>query len=264
MAIDASHFSMVGFMVDIRDGAGVTQAMRRHMADCAPADLPPPNLVCRVKDPSGGELTIGLTRGEGGQAEFVTLNPGFTGEGRTQVEITADVSAPEWKPFEVTISARFAGEETPLVFDLADPAQAELFKPGAKTAVDIAAFGFQPSLYADEAAFARSQGKAKVRFASNAFVPTGLFAEAQGGTLTKDGRPTAYADFAGKVLKAELRVNKAGSGRFWWALVETYGGATVDVVMDPRTVHGDLRPGAILAGRFWLSARLVPATSSAP
>ena len=256
MAMDASHFSMVGFQVDTRSQAGVGQAVQRHLAGCAPADLPPPNLVCRVRDPSGGELTIGLTRGADGQAEFATLNPGFVGEGRTEVEVTADVSDVQWKPFEVTLSARFAGEETPLVFDLADPVQADRFKPGAKVVVDIAAFGFKPAVHADEAAFDKSQAKAKVRFASNFFIPTGLFAEKLGGTLSADGRPTAYADFAGKVLKAELRTNQAGSGRFWWALVETYGGATVDVVIDPRTIRRDPKPGSIVAGRFWLSARL--------
>jgi len=254
--MDASHFSMVGFQVDTRSEAGVSRAVQRHLAGCAPSDLPPPNLVCRVRDPSGGELTIGLTRGADGNAEFATLNPGFVGEGRAEVEVAADVSDVQWKPFEVTVSARFAGEETPLVFDLADPVQVDRFKPGAKVVVDIAAFGFEPAVHADEAAFAKSQAKAKVRFASNFFIPTGLFAESVGGTLTGDGRPTAYADFAGKVLKAELRTNQAGSGRFWWALVETYGGATVDVVIDPRTIRRDPKPGSIVTGRFWLSARL--------
>ena len=259
MAIDASHFSMVGFQVDTRDAAGTTRAVERHLGRCALADLPPPDLVCRVSDPSGGELTIGLRRGEGGQTEFVTLNPGFVGEGRTKVEIVADVSNAEWKPFEVTVSARFAGEETPLVLDLADPAQADQLRPGAKVTVDIAAFGFEPSVYADEAAFEKDQAKAKVRFASTFFIPSGLFAQDQGGALSDDGRPTAYADFAGKVLKAELRANKAGDGKFWWALVETYGGATVDVVMDPGTIRRDPKPGSIVTGRFWLSARLAPA-----
>jgi hypothetical protein len=259
MAFDASHFSMVGFEVDTRGAAGMTRTMERHLAHCAPSELPPPNLVCRVSDPSGGELTIGLRRGEGGQAEFVTLNPAFAGEGRAKVEIVSDVSDAEWKPFEVTVSARFAGEETPLVFDLADPTQVDRLISGAKVTVDIAAFSFAPSVYADEAAFEKDQAKAKVRFASTFFIPTGLLAESVGGTLTGDGRPTAYADFAGKVLKAELRANKAGDGKFWWALVETYGGATVDVVMDPRTIRRAPAPGAIVTGRFWLSARLAPA-----
>ena len=73
-------------------------------------------------------------------------------------------------------------------------------------------------------------------------------------------RQIGYADFAGKVLKSEHRTNKAGSGRFWWALVQTYDGATIDVVVDPSTIHGDPKPGAIMAGRYWLSARLAPAS----
>ncbi len=98
----------------------------------------------------------------------------------------------------------------------------------------------------------------KAKFAPDYFVPSGMFFERVGGAMPDGaGRPIGFADFAGKVLKSELRTNAAGSGKFWWALVQTYGGSTVDVVMDPATVSSDPAVGSIVTGRFWLSARLV-------
>jgi hypothetical protein len=99
----------------------------------------------------------------------------------------------------------------------------------------------------------------KVQFAANYFIPSGMFLKSAGGEMA-DGssRPVGYADFAGKVLKSELRTNHSGSGNFWWALVQTYDGATIDVVADPTTLRDAPKTGAIMAGRYWLTARLAP------
>jgi hypothetical protein len=260
-AVDASHFSMVGFAIDAGSQAAFIQAAQQQLSTCVLTDLSPQASVCVARDPSGAELTLALKRRPTGEAELVTMHPGFRGEGRAEVEVTADASDPDWAPFGVTLSARFAGEPTPIVLDLADPAQAKALKPGAAATVDIAAFSFRPAVYADEAAFALAQDRpgATVRFAPDYFIPSGMMFERVGGAMPDAAtRPTAYADFAGKVLKAELKTNAAGGGRFWWALVRTYGGATVDVVIDPATVADPPAPGAIVSGRFWLSARLAP------
>ena len=70
-------------------------------------------------------------------------------------------------------------------------------------------------------------------------------------------RPVAYADFAGTVLKAQSRTGAGGN--FWWVLVKTYTGQTVDVVIDPRNLSQELKAGSIITGRFWLSAHVVSA-----
>jgi len=261
MPVDASHFSMVGFPVEMTE-AGLSRASQSYLAGCTPTTLDAADVVCLVRDPSGGELRLGMRKGASGQADLMTMNPGFTGQGRAQVEIASDVSDPAERPFEITLTAHFAGEQTPLAFDLADPADAAKLQPGAKVTIDIAAFTFAPHIYSDEAAFYREQATAgsRLQSAANYFIPSGLFFKSAGGEMP-DGaaRPVGYADFAGKVLKSELRTNRSGSGRFWWALVQTYDGATIDVVLDPNTVHGDLKPGVVMAGRYWLSARLAPA-----
>lgn len=253
---------MVGFDLDIRNEAKMMKSAQTHLADCALTDLPPPDSICLVKDSSGAELRLALRKAASGAWELITLNPSFDGESRVEVEIREDVSDPDGKPFEVAIAAKFAGEETPLVFDLAEPAEAARFTSGAKVTLEIAAFSYQPAVYGDEAAYTKAQTaqKSEVLFAPNFFIPSGLFLANMGGAIPEGStRPTAYADFAGTVLKSELRTNVAGKGRFWWALVKTYGGATLDVVIDPKTIRLNPEPGSIISGRFWLTGRLVSA-----
>lgn len=259
--MDVSHFSMVGFALDVRGETRMMKSAGAYLANCPLTELTPSDSICLVRDRSGGELRLAL-RKTSGRSDLIALNPGFDGESRVEVEIDADASDPDWKPFEVAMSARFAGEETPLVFDLADPTDAARLKPGAKVTMEIAAFSYEPAVYPDEAAYAKAQTAtgAKVQFASNFFIPTGMFLASVGGAIPEgSSRPTAYADFAGAVLKSELRTNSVGKGHFWWALVRTYGGATVDVVIDPKTIHNEPKAGSIVTGRFWLSARLIPA-----
>jgi hypothetical protein len=251
---------MVGFGLDIRSEAKMMKSASAFLADCPLRELGPTDSICLIKDQSGGELRLALRKTAAGPSELVTLNPGFDGEGRVEVDIVADASDPDWKPFEIAISARFAGEETPLVFDLADPAEAARLEPGGKVTMEIAAFSYEPTVHPDETAYYRAQEGSQVRYAANFFIPSGLFKASVGGLIPDNSNlPQAYADFAGTVLKSEFRMNGVGKGRFWWALVRTYGGATFDVVIDPKTIRGELKAGSIVSGRFWLSARLAPA-----
>ncbi len=257
MPADISHFSMVGFDFPTQSAAASGPWARKFLETCKVVTLDPNDLVCVVSDTSGGELRIAL-RKTGQTASIITMNPGFVGEGRTKVDIVAPNSDPDYAPFEVGVAARFAGEQTPLVVDLADPSQAAAAKPGQTVTFDIAAFSFQPDIFPDEAAFYAAQGKAKVRLAAGFFIPSGMVFEKVGGAMPDAAkRPVAYADFAGKVLKVGQRANAAAGGRFWWMLVQTYGGATIDVVMDPATVKAEPKVGSIVTGRFWLSARVV-------
>lgn len=256
MSVDISHFTMVGLAVDVSGEEAMSRSVQPYLAGCASRELAPAAFVCVVKLSSGSELRFGMRRGPEGVMQIATMNPAFAGEGRADVDVVGDDSDPNEKPFEVTISARFRGEATPLVFDLADPSETAA-KPGTRLTVDLAAFSYHPELFEDEAAFARSQADHKLKYAPNFFIPSGMFFGKVGGAMPDDAkRPIAYADFAGTVLKAELRSN--AGGKFWWALVKTYTGQTIDVVMDPRTIAQEPKPGWIVSGRFWLSAHVVP------
>ncbi len=258
-AIDVSHFTMVGFALNTHDQASLVQTTSQLLPKCEMSKLSDRDLICLIKDQSGAELRIGLLQNASGQAEIATMDPSFSGEGQTSVDVVGDVSDPADEPFEVTISAHFSGDKTPIVFDLADPSEAGAFAAGKTLDADITAFGFEPKIYSNADSFVAAQRKkhSKIMFSPEFFVPSGTFYEKVGGAMPDNAkRPVSYADLAGKVLKSDLRTNSAGTRQFWWATVATYDGATMDVVMDPRSVTVKPVPGSIITGRFWLTARV--------
>ena len=256
--MDVSHFTMTGFSLDTGNQVSFVQATATLAKSCQPSNLTPSDVVCLIKDPSGAELRIGLKKNPDGSSDIVSMDPSFAGEGRMPVVVDSDASDPGDKPFEIRISAHFSGLKIPLVVDLTDPAQVGLAAPGASRVLDIAAFSFKPDIFADAPAYALSQKDAKVAYAENHFIPSGMFFEKAGGAMPDDAkRPVAYADFAGTILKCERKSNVQGGEDFWWALVKTYDNATIDVVLDPRSLSGELRAGEVIAGRFWLTGRIV-------
>lgn len=258
MDSDVSHFSQAGFEVSATDPAAMSRSLQPFAEKCVPQALAGADSICLVHDSSGAQLWIGLRKLENGQLELTTVNPGFAGEGRVRAKIVGDVSDPRWRPFEIAVSASLAGDEVPFVFDLADPRQAAQARPGKAVAVSVTGFSFDARIFKNEKGYykAEKKGRAKAVFAANHFIPSGTFAPEIGG-MAQETRPTAYADFAGTVVKSQLRTNAAGGGRFWWALVRTYGDHTIDVVLDPAQVKLAPVPGTIVSGRFWLSGRLV-------
>jgi hypothetical protein len=61
------------------------------------------------------------------------------------------------------------------------------------------------------------------------------------------------------VLAAEEKINTLTGHAFYWALVDTYGGA-YDVVIDPSLLPGVPAVGGVISGSFWLSGRIVVRT----
>ncbi len=256
---DVSHFSMIGFELDIASGDRFQKSLEKSLDTCRISPLGETQELCIIKDASGAELWIGLKRHADGTAEIVTANPAFAGEGRAAVEIDAAVPEPGYAPYEYRVSARLGPDKVPMVFDLADPGQFDRLKPGEKLTVNLSGFAYEPEIHEDEAAYVRAQRKraVKVQFAPDFFIPIGSFLREQGGMA--DEGPTAYAALAGTVLKAELRSNGATTGHFWWTLLRTYGGITIDVVIDPRSIRSEIKPGAVVTGDFWLSGRVATA-----
>lgn len=257
MPIDVSDFTIAGFSLDIGDKQRFEDEIQKYTQSCETLPLDAGASLCRVKDKSGAELWIGLRRDKDGNAQIASGNPAFFGKARVGATVEADVSDPQYKPVEATIQVRIG--DVPVVFSLADAREAPRFTAGAKLDVDIAAFARTPKLFADEAAYMASQAKGEVKFAAEHFITSGMFLAAQGGMADDASkRPAPYADFSGTVLSAELKHNDLGGLAYWWASVRTLNGTTVDVVMDPRTVDSEPKPGMIVDGRFWLTARIAP------
>jgi hypothetical protein len=72
----------------------------------------------------------------------------------------------------------------------------------------------------------------------------------------------ARAYFAGRVEKADVRVNPVTGQQFHWALVDMLGGK-VDLVADGALAPEPFKPGMIVQGEFWLCGRLVEDTAEA-
>jgi hypothetical protein len=252
LAAIASHFSMVGFPVDVRNAEALSANMIAYAQQCEPSQLQGDDYLCIVRDKSGAELWLGLRKNASGAFDLWTANPAFDGEGKVDVVVDGDVSPAEWRPFEIRVQARFGGEQVPLILDLANPREAARFSSKAALALNITAFADEISFHDSEAAYYASQADREIKFASNHFIPSGMFAE---GAEAKD-KPSAHALFAGKILKIELRQNDKGKGKYWWFLVETMDQAILNVVADPEAVKATPKAGGYLAGSFWMSARL--------
>ena len=247
----ASHFSMIGFQLDMSSSDSMGAHLIKLAEDCPTIALTSGNQLCVIRDESGAELWIGLQQKPDGSAEMKTVNPAMRGKGKTAMSVSADISPAEWKPFEYRIKGELSGE-VPFVVDLADPQEIAKFKPGAKLSLDITAFADEIEVFDSEKSYYASQESKQLKFASNHFIPSGLF--------SPDGKaghePTAHALFAGEILESELRKNRVGKGDYWWILVRTFDGALFNVVADPTDVSISPKPRGIVSGSFWLSARL--------
>jgi hypothetical protein len=89
------------------------------------------------------------------------------------------------------------------------------------------------------------------KYASQSFVPSGLF-----GERPEDIEPRAF--LTGTVKEAATLHNEVTGGPFVHAMVATYG-ATVDCVFSPGDLPNGLLPGNVVQGEFWLMGRLLPA-----
>jgi hypothetical protein len=58
------------------------------------------------------------------------------------------------------------------------------------------------------------------------------------------------------VLAADEKINVLTGRAFYWALVETLGGA-YDVVIDSNLLPGVPAAGGLISGSFWLSGRII-------
>jgi len=256
VAAGVSHFSMVGFPIDMTSAQTAGAGFQSYAQKCDPVPLEKNSLLCVVKDKSGAELWVGLVNKGEGAVELSTANPALRGKGKTKIVVTADASPPEWKPYEVRIQAQFASGEAPIILELADPREAHRFVPDAKLDIDVTAFADEIALHESEDTYYGSQKDEKVKFASNHFIPSGMFSTGSDQN-SQPQYPTAHALLAGKILEAELRTNAAGGGQFWWMLIHTFDGATFNVVADPTQVKTSPKAGGFVSGSFWLSARLV-------
>lgn len=183
--------------------------------------------------------------------EILDCHPHFVGSSRIRVAVTEFLEIPD-----ELMGGKFYGWVEPKNDDPKsglyafainipdfDLARNRLSLPSVIT-LQIAAFAQYLKCFASDEEYYDSQENGR-KFASESFIPTGLF---------QSNRPLAL--FAGHILTNELRANPVTGQNFHYLTVKTYGGV-MDVVANQTAVTGQPVTGGVIHGKFWLSGRVV-------
>jgi hypothetical protein len=246
-----SQFSAVGFQVSSGEELS---ALASRVAGTAETIKVKGGEYLKWAPPSGEQLWLQVSP----KGDAMGMTPHFAGKSRVRVTLEARVARPTHTPLEGTFLAWAnadsvnVGDRYPFAFDAPDAALHAALALPATLDAQIAAFAQQVTVHASEAAYQSAQSAQGLNFPSRSFIPSGLFTPA-GEPVSP---PEPHALIAGQVIEADLRQNTVSGTTYWWALVDTTGG-TFDVVIDPALVEGDLEPGQVLSGWFWLSGCLL-------
>lgn len=244
----ANHLASIGFSVE---SVEEFRALADRVATRADALEVVDGYYLHYHAECGAELWLQVDREE----RLIGMAPHFSGDSSQRVAITDRVHRPDDSDLEGAFRAwaNPADDDAergdyPFVFDSPDYAVYRLLTTPIRVDVQIAAFAHELSAYANAKAFEAAQTD-QPKLAPDFFVPIGLLAEETDG-------PIAQAMFAGTVLETAVRKNALSGASFIWAKVRTLGGE-VDVVAEPSRVTGQVVPGGIVRGAFWLSGRII-------
>lgn len=223
-------------------------------AENSKAVMCPEGAYFRWASEQGAELWLLVD----GSHEIFGGTPYFNGKSEMRVAITAAVHRPDDSALEGAVHgwADPKGDEPesgayPFVFDVVDwGVHGDLDFPFTSP-VRLSAFAHELSLYETEEAFDASQD-GEVKFASESFIPAGLFNPDGGATEP----PQSIAIFSGRILDTAALVNPLTGGGYQWMRVRTLGGE-IDVVSDPDLVETPPVVGGIASGSFWLCGRIL-------
>jgi hypothetical protein len=273
----SDHFSVIGFKAgSAEELAGLLASLPEQGADPRAC---PPGYYYRWQADAGPELWIHMQReaAAASTAEseerltIVGVTPYFGGEGRAPVRVMTLRQRPNDNAFEGAAFVEIQPGAQPhqcatvALFDVVDFACVAERPVPFIAAAQITAFPHDIAVFPDEAAFNAAQAGQEVKFAAKSFFASGLFTplggEPEGAPIYHDPdgpdfRAPAKAYLTGVVDRSETRRNPITGQTFRWALVHTLGGS-MDVVASDGQFRGELRPGMILQGEFWLCGRLL-------
>ena len=238
-----SHFSSIGLLVESEDDL-------RSIVESVGSDsisLPSANgNYFQWASPCGAELWIQANN----ENEIEGVNPHFAGPARLKARLNTyypdsmDGAFHAWAdPEDNELEGAY-----PLYFDAPDASRHQNLELPRIVEIQVAAFAHELTVHDDLDAFNRSQTDEELKFASESFIPSGLF-----GADDEGARAEAF--FTGTVIASKLKTNPLHGHHYWWALVRSLGGE-FDVVADPELVDQPIQVGNILQGSFWLSGRI--------
>jgi hypothetical protein len=252
-----SNLSDIGFPTrseqDIND-------MISHVLELAETvACPPRGFYLKFSDASGAEIWL---QGNNEQ-ELIGFNPHFAGKSRRRVGLTRAI---ERESSELDGGfyawANPSGEaveisgDYPFVFDAPDFRLNQISKFPYVCEIQLTAFASNDfKVFRDEKEYDESQ-KDEIKHAPNCFIPAAIPAiDADDADVDLSVvRPIAM--LAGKIKELELKKNVLSGEKFYWFLVDSYGGE-VDVVADMKLIQSEPQIGGIVSGQFWLSGRII-------
>ena len=259
----ASNLSTIGFVFPDQE---TFQNAMLGCASAATARLPCDHGEYGIwRSRTGAEVWFHIARSDNAETEILGLSPFFEGKSEVRMLISNAMHRQGDNAFEGAFHGWVNPDETgqgsyPLVFDAVDFSSRAVIPLPSIHRVRIAAFARELSAFKDDASFLASQTEAAgLKFAGQAFIPTGLFVAAQDaaeGAQAADPEPASTALLTGTVLEHCLLRNEASGRDFHWLLVETLDKQVFDVVADPAVVKGDIIDGgtietsSLLFGRF--------------
>lgn len=246
-----SQFSSIGFRVSTGEELA---ALASSVADRAETIDVQDGHYLKWAPASGEQLWLQLKR----SGDAMGMNPHFEGPSVVRALLEARVTRKTHTPLDGTFLAwanppadGSPGGDYPFAFDCPDAAINDALELPALVDLQVAAFAQQITVHESEAAYHADQAAQGTAFDSRSFIPSGLISPS-GEPVTP---PESHALIAGHVVDAALRINSVSGEPYCWALVDTLGG-TFDVISDPALLAAPVRPGNVVSGWFWLSARV--------
>jgi len=258
----ADHFSVIGFKAS---SAEALSALVSGLIEKGGEKLPcAPGYYHRLHSQGGAELWVHMQELAGAEPDSdpyvaVGITPFFEGEGRAPIRVRLMRQRPTDNPFEGVFYVELG--PTIALIDIVDFARFAGKRVPFMAIAQIAAFPHELAVFENEAAFQATEADKAVKITARSFLASGLFGNAASGEVVfldpeaEDFQAPARAFLTGEVLKTERRQNPETGQEFIWALIAT-ADCTIDVLADATQLPQALAPGMIVAGEFWLCARL--------
>ena len=194
--------------------------------------------------------------------ELIGFNPHFAGKSRRCVGLTKMIERDSSKldgGFYAWANPGNEDVETsgeyPFVFDVPDFRTIENLQFPRVANIQLTAFASNDfKIFADETEYDENR-EGDLKYASKSFVPSGLF-NFDSDNWDENAPPRPIGIFTGEIKEFELKINELSGEKFYWFLIDTFGGET-DVVADTKLIPNEPKIGGIVSGQFWLSGRLL-------
>jgi len=213
----------------------------------------------KFADASGAEIWL-----QGNfEQELIGFNPHFAGKSRRKVGLTQAIEREASEldgGFHAWANPSGAGAETsgeyPFVFDIPDFRLNEVSKLPHVCEIQLTAFASNDfKIFADEKEYENGQ-KGELKYAAKSFVSSGLLAFDAADETADLNAVQPIGALTGEIKEYELKINELSGNRFYWFMIDTFGGE-VDVVADEKLISITPSIGGIVSGQFWLSGKII-------